>query len=116
MTIIVKTAVKRHRSLMITVAALTAVFSLAVQAETFDPKTFDPTAKVTPTAQYSYAETQDCLNSIGTENNVSPKSGRLSIAMLGRLPACEIEKIIMAGRNERVKAFINNWIEKRKKR
>ncbi len=69
---------------------------------------------VNPNAQYTYAETAECLISIGTYGKTSSSLSKTMenslIAMLGQLPACEVEKIILAGGNEQAK----KWILQRK--
>jgi len=74
------------------ILTLVAAFMASTAAQAAD--TNSASGVVSPNAQYSYAETAECINSIFTLNNVSPKSGKIATAMLGRLPACEVEKII----------------------
>lgn len=81
----------------------TLMASMAVQAA---ESTAD--MKVNPNAEYTYAETAECMNSIAIFGNVtgtlSKTIGNAATAMLGRLPACEIEKVILAsGSKESIK-------------
>jgi len=95
----------------VTATAFVAIFNLtSAQAE----ERFDPKAMVSPTAQYSYAETAACLSSIKMADNAVQIGGTNRMtALLGRLPACEIEKIILAGNNKPLKKRIKANIEYR---
>lgn len=55
------------------------------------------TQMVNPDAKYSYKETINCASSVAVVNNYNPAMGVVITAMLGRLPACEVENIILAG-------------------
>lgn len=84
-----------------------AALMVTTTAQAADTKP-DP-GVVSPDAQYSYAQASDCMSSIFALKNVSPKSGEIAMAMLGRLPVCEVEKIILASKgHERVKKLINH--------
>lgn len=83
----------------------TLMTSMAVQAAESTPD-----LKVNPDAQYTYAEEAECMKSIGIYSNItgtlSKTAGNTATAMLGRLPACEVEKVILAGGNEEAKKLI----------
>lgn len=64
-----------------------------------------------PEAQYTYMEEGKCLKSISSLVGSSERLGLVTTAMLGRLPACEVEKIVIAMNIGKV----NFFIERRKK-
>ncbi len=76
---------------------------------------YSPDQMVNPNAQYTYAETAECMHSIGIYSNMtgttSKVMGNAATAMLGRLPACEVEKIILVGGGSE---DAKKWIMRRK--
>ncbi len=86
----------------------TLIASTTVHAAESVPDAADQ--MVNPNAQYTYAETAECLKSIGTygktSSSLSKSMENAMTAMLGWLPACEVEKIILAGGNEQAKKWI----------
>ncbi len=96
----------KKRTPLITAAAL--MTAMTVHATEAAPETAGQ--MVNPNAQYTYAETAECMNSIAIFGNVtgvlSKVIGNAATAMLGRLPACEVEKVILAGGSEETKKLI----------
>ncbi len=88
---------------VVLITALTA--SMAVQAAESTPD-----MKVNPDAQYTYAETAECLSSVVMLNKMGHPAAQSIAMMLGQLPTCEVEKVIIAIGDKRA----NELIELRK--
>lgn len=63
---------------------------------------------VSPSAQYSYAESAKCLSAITRLNRLQNTWADTATAMLGRLPACEVKKILLALENKQLNAIIED--------